>query len=500
MDQSDIVLEVRKGSKIFPGTLAIDNVDLKVCKGEVHAIVGENGAGKSTLMKMLAGVYNDYKGQIYLYGKEVDLHSPSIAKGKGIGMIYQELSLAMSLSIAENVLAGRLPLKHRFFIDKKTVLSKTEAALKEVGLHLNPLTLVEEISQHEAQLVELAKVLVNNPSIIVMDEPTSALSREEVERLFNIIIKLKNKGLAIIYISHILSEVFRVADRVTVLRDGKKVATTDIGNVTPDKLVKMMVGRAITDLYTEHKKTPNDVKLRVENLSRYGFFHDISFCVKKGEILGIYGFSGAGRSELARSICGIDPIDEGKIYFNRERIYPKNMKKSLEYGLAYLPEDRKTQGLFLNLSVGENILSSLLQIRGNNHKYSKKRMQGLLKNLIKRLKIIPPLPSAPINSLSGGNQQKVLLAKWLALSPQVLILDEPTRGVDINSKVDIHRNISKLADQGNAIILITSDLPELCGLSDRVIVMSQGHFIREVPKEECVEDRVLLIASQGRFL
>ena len=498
MEQGSLVLQIKKGSKRFPGTLAVDEVDFDVYCGELHAIVGENGAGKSTLMKMITGLYNDYTGQIFINGKEVKLHSPLIAKKNGIGMLYQELSLAKPLSIAENILVGRLPIKNKFILDKKAVIDKTEACLKRVGLNLNPFTTIEEISQHEAQLIELAKVLGNNPSILVMYEPTSALSREEVERLFGIIKNLKKQGLAIIYISHHLSEIFRVADRITVMRDGKKIGTKQGSDVTTEELAEMMVGRSVKKYYTEYKTTPDKEKLRIERLSRYGFFHNISLYVRAGEILGICGLSGAGRTELARSICGIDPIDEGKIYLNGERIHPKSMDKAMKYGLGYLTEDRKAQGLFLRLSVGENILSALIPGLGWKFIYSKRRGSNVLKSLIDKLKIHPPIPSINLNNLSGGNQQKVLLAKWLAIEPQVIFFDEPTRGVDIGAKIIIHKAILKLAKRGSAIVLITSDLPELVGLSDRVMIMRKGHFIHEMIKEDCTEESVLLAANGER--
>ena len=497
-----VALSMKNVSKKYPGTLAVDGVDFEVYSGEVHALIGENGAGKSTLMKMIAGSFDDYTGTILINGKEINLHSPSIAKANGIEMIYQELSLALPLTIAENVLVGNLPVKGRLFVDKKAMIKKTRAFLGRVGLdYLDPMSAVSEISQHEAQLVEIAKALGNNPCILVMDEPTSALSREEVERLFDIIDKLKKQGLAIIYISHHLPEIFRIADRVTVMRDGKKVGTHNIEDVSSEMLVEMMVGRSVGELYTERKCNVVNEKLRVENLSRYGFFHNISFNVKAGEILGICGLAGAGRSELARSICGIDPIDCGKIFINGSEVKIKSLSIASKHGLAYLTENRKTQGLALRLNVAENALSALIPEHSKYFFYSGRKGMDVLMKLIDDLQIYPPEPERTVRNLSGGNQQKVLLAKWMATRPQVLILDEPTRGVDVGAKEIIHKAVNKLADEGNAVILISSDLPELVGLSDRIMIMRQGHFIGEMMKKDCTEESVLLAANgEGGFV
>ncbi len=498
MSKTDLipVLEMKKVSKVFPGTVAVDEVDFTVMPGEIHALIGENGAGKSTLMKMIAGSFNDYTGDIFLNGEKVKLHSPSIAKNNGIEMIYQELSLAKPISIAENILVGRLPVKWKFFLDRDKLLEQTKAALRRVELdHLDPMKKVEDISQHEAQLVEIAKALGNDPGILVMDEPTSALSREEVVLLFDIIKKLKGSNLSIIYISHHLPEIFEVADRVTVLRDGKRIATENIEDVTTEKLIEMMVGRKMEAMYAERDKKPGEERFRAEKLSRYGFFHNVSFEVKAGEILGIGGLSGAGRTELARSISGADPIDSGKVFLNGEEVSFKNMGDAIKSGIVYLTEDRKSQGLSLRLSVRENILAALIPEHTVHFVYMPSMGEPEVKKQISDLNIHPDDPSVSTNNLSGGNQQKVLLAKWLAVKPVVLILDEPTRGVDIGAKLTIHKTIEKLADNGASIILISSDLPELVGLSDRIMIMRKGHFIREMLKHECTEESVLLAAN-----
>ncbi|MCD6304276.1 MAG: sugar ABC transporter ATP-binding protein, partial [Planctomycetes bacterium] len=324
-------------SKRFPGTLAVDRVDFSVRAGEVHALVGENGAGKSTLMKILAGAFNDYTGRIFIGGREAQLRSPAAAKAAGIQMIHQELSLAGPLSIAENVLAGRL-CRRGPFVDRRRMRQEVGGYLRRVGLDIDPDTPVEELSLHESQLVEIAKALANSPCILVMDEPTSALSREEVERLFEIIRRLRRQNLAIVYISHRLQEVLRIAERVTVLRDGRKVATADIADVTAGRLVEMMVGRSVSALYAERKSKPGRVRLVVEGLSRYGFFHDVSLAVRAGEILGIGGLSGAGRSELARSLCGIDPLDAGRVELDGRAVRLGSYRRAIRQVDQPLPD------------------------------------------------------------------------------------------------------------------------------------------------------------------
>ena len=500
MNQLGLALRMEGVSKRYPGTLAVDGVDFTVFAGEVHALVGENGAGKSTLMKMIAGAFDDYTGQILITDKPVRLDSPAAAKAVGIQMIHQELSLAQPISIAENVLAGRLPRRGPL-LDRKKMLVEARRCLARVGLEIDGGTPIEEISLHEAQLVEIAKALGNNPCILVMDEPTSSLSREEVRRLFEIIRKLRRQGLAIVYISHHLSEVLEIADRVTVLRDGRKVGTEDIRDVTSGQLVEMMVGRSVSDLYAERQAAPSDRKLCVERLSRYGFFHDVSFHVRAGEILGIGGLSGAGRSELARCLCGIDPVDAGRIVLDGREIRPRSYGAAVRAGLAYLTEDRKAQGLALRLRMGENVLSALVPRHCRCGVYSPARGRGVLDRLVQSLDVTPPQPKRLVSTFSGGNQQKVLLAKWLATDPEVLILDEPTRGVDVGAKVMIHKAIADVADAGKSVMLISSDLPELVGLSDRIAIMRQGHLIGEIDRAGATEASVLLAANgEGDFV
>lgn len=482
-------------SKRFPGTLAVDSVDLEVYPGEVHALMGENGAGKSTLMRILAGSFDDYTGTIRVGGQVVRLHSPAAAKGHGLGMVYQELSLARPISIAENLLAGRLPTNRWGLLDRTRLLEESRQCLEHVGLDIDPFKTVEEIGPHEAQLVEIAKALASTPCILILDEPTSALSREEVQRLFGIIRDLRNGGLAIIYISHHLPEVFEIADRVTVLRDGRKVGTRDIHELTPQTLVQMMVGTRIDEFYLGRTPHIGDIVLEAEGLTRHGFFHDASFRLRAGEIVGLAGLSGAGRTELARSLCGLDPLHRGVVRLMGEPLSVNGYAAMVAKGVVYLSEDRKQDGLFLRLPVRENLLAALLPAHSRAGIYRSGRDGAVVDRWFRELNIAAASPEVDAGTLSGGNQQKVLLGKWLATEPKVLILDEPSRGVDINAKRKIHEAVMALADRGAAILLISSDLPELAGLSDRALIMRSGRIIGEIPKARLSEESLLLAAN-----
>lgn len=497
--QVGFALEMKGITKRFPGTLAVSEVDFCVNSGEVHALMGENGAGKSTLMKVLAGSFDDYTGEILINGKGVTLHSPLMAMQEGIAMIYQELSLAKPLSVAENMLVGKLPTKNGL-VDKKEMMRLCKQQLERVGLsHVNPLAEISELSQHEAQLVEIAKALHRKPSILVMDEPTSALSSEEVERLFDTIRLLKNQGIAIVYITHHLPEVFSIADRVTVLRDGKHVFTGGVKDVTPEKLVELMVGQKMEKFYSKRETNVGDVIFRAENITRYGFFHNLSFEVRKAEILGLCGLAGSGRTEIARALIGIDALDGGEITFEGKKIRNRNMYEALTRGIAYLTEERKLTGLALRMTMEENALGALIPSLSRFGIYSKAKGRPLLQEVVSRLLIYPAENNRMISNFSGGNQQKVLLGKWLAMRPRFLILDEPTRGVDIGAKMLIHKVIQELAEEGNSILLISSDLPEMAGLSDRVIVLREGRLIGEISRENISEERLLLAANGERM-
>ncbi len=492
----DEALRMQGVSKAFPGTLAVDHVDFDVRAGEVHALVGENGAGKSTLMKLLAGSFSDYTGKVFIRGQEVTLHTPAQSKAHGVGMIYQELSLARPISIAENLLVGKLP-KKGLFIDHAEVRKQSIALLEQVGLgYLDPSMPVSDISQCEAQLVEIAKTLGDNPRILVMDEPTSALSNEEVKRLFAIMKRLKAQGIAIIYISHHLQEVFEVADRITVMRDGKKRGTYETEKTSRAEIVDLMVGRSVSEFYSRRSPTIGNELLRVENLSRWGFFHNVSFSVREGETLAICGLAGAGRTELARAIVGVDPFNEGTVYLRGKPVRFKNMFKAIQSGVVYLTESRKFDGLAVRLTAGENAVAAHIPKLSKGVFYNPSMGAKDVMQLMEALSVYPLEPNRPVTNFSGGNQQKILMAKWLMTKPSVLILDEPTRGVDIGAKEIIHKAVENLAASGSAVILITSDLPEMVGLSDRAVVLRNGHLIGEIQRQE-INESALLLAANG---
>lgn len=495
MPESDtigIALKMHGVSKRYQGTLAVDRVDFEAYAGEVHVLMGENGAGKSTLMKILAGSFNDYIGSIVIGQKEVLLHSPAKARECGVGMIYQELSVARPISIAENLLVGRLPYRYGFWLDKKAMYRQAQQLLRKVGLDIDPWKTIGEISQHEAQLVEIARILGVNPCILVMDEPTSALSRREVQCLFARMRQLKNRGITILYISHHLPEVFEIADRITIMRDGRIVATKSIHEVTPPMLVQMMVGKTLEKPVVSPTRKIGEPVLKVKHLTRNGFFSNVSFHACKGEILGIAGLTGAGRTDIARSLCGLAPYDRGTVELEGQRLRRQSYSDAIKHGLMYLSEDRKIDGLFLRLSIKQNLISATLQRNTHCGLYTANHEAQITSDLIEKLGIVASSVSQEVSNLSGGNQQKVLLGKWIAADPRVLILDEPTRGVDVKARVTIHRVVRDLVEEGRTVLLISSDLPELVGLSDRVIVLHNGRLAGEMNKTQLSEESVLL--------
>ena len=485
-------LRMRAVSKRYGSFLAVDSVDLEVRAGEIHALMGENGAGKSTLMKLMAGAFADYSGRVEINGVEVQLHSPRSALRHGIGMVYQELSVARPLTLADNLLAGHLPLKWGCVLDRAAMLREATRRLASVGLeHLHPDLTIEEISQHEAQLVEIAKVLGNRPHILILDEPTSALSRAEVERLFSLIQQLKAQGLAIIYISHFLTEIFQIADRVTVLRDGRVVATQPIAEATSAGLVQMMVGKPLEQHTPRDDAHRGPILLKAIGLTRIGFFHGVSLDLHAGEVIGIAGLSGAGRTELARSLCGLDPLDRGTVELQGRPLKRGDYAAAVASGLVYLSEDRKHEGLFLDLSLALNITAGTpAAARGRSPfpNFARERSR----EMIEQLQIAARSERSVVGTLSGGNQQKVLLARGLVARPKVLILDEPTRGVDVNARLKIHATILQAAQAGMAVIVISTDLPELIALADRTLIMRSGRLTGELPAQGLSEEALLL--------
>lgn len=503
MAETALALDMRQVSKQFPGTLAVDRVDFQVKKGEIHALMGENGAGKSTLMKVLAGLFNDYTGEIYINGEKKELRSPIMAKEAGIGMVYQELSLARKISIYENLLVGRLPKKNALFIDRKKAIQMAKDSLERVGLgNLDPTISVSEISQCDAQLVEIAKVLDSHPSILVMDEPTSSLSSEEVERMFSIIRKLREEGMAIVYISHHMQEIFEIADRVTVMRDGRRVGNALVSETNEEELVQQMVGEPVKKFYGESANTvTSEVVLKLEDFTRWGFFHHVNFELHKGEILAIEGLAGSGRTEIARALIGVDEHHLGKAYFHGKEVNFKNFVEAISTGIGYVTEDRKILGLALSQPVSDNVLSCVIDRYSKGMFYSNAWNNALVDEKINEMSVYPADRTRLVNSFSGGNQQKVLMAKWMAADVDVLILDEPTRGVDINAKQIIHNAIRQYVAQGHAAIIISSDLPEIVGLADRAVVLREGHIIGEIPKEGITENSLLMAANgKGEYV
>jgi len=478
-------LEMRQISKTFPGTKALNNVQIKAWGGEVLALMGENGAGKSTLMKVLSGAYQaDPGGEILIDGQKVEIANPLAARALGISIIYQELSLAPNLSVAENIHLGDEPAT-RGFVDRRTMIENCRSVLERLGATFGPSTPVGELSIAEQQLVEIARALHAKSKILVMDEPTTALSSRETDRLFALIRQLRKEGLAIIYISHRMAEIYELSDRVSVLRDGTYVGTLVGDEISAEKLVKMMVGRDLDSFYThdhDAKGSRGKPILEVRNLSDGGGrVHPASFILHEGEVLGIAGLVGAGRTELARLIYGADRKSGGEVLIDGKPVNIHSPLEAIKNGIAYLTEDRKALGLFLDMSVHDNVNIAVIErdARGGGMLNLKQARQRV-RDAIASLAIRGATPAIGVGSLSGGNQQKVLLSRWLETKPRVLILDEPTRGVDIGAKTEIYRIINELVQHGVAILVISSELPEIIGIADRILVMREGRIEGEV--------------------
>lgn len=494
------LLEVRGVSKAFPGVQALDKVDFEAYAGEVVALLGENGAGKSTLMKILSGAYRMDEGEIYLRGQRVVPQNPHHAQQLGIAIIYQEFNLTPNQSVASNIFLGREPTRGGLgrllrLADKGFMRREAEALLRRLGARFSPDALVRELSVAEQQMVEIAKALAVQAEVIIMDEPTSALGEEEVAILFDIVRTLKEQGLAVIFITHRLEEVFRIADRVVVLRDGRRVGGMPISEATPDKIISLMVGRTLDEVFRKTVARIGETVLEVRGLTRRGVIHDISFSLRRGEILGLAGLVGAGRTETARAIFGADPIDEGEIYIDGELVNIRSPEDAVNAGLALVPESRQQQGLVLIHSVERNIALPNLERLQRNGVVQRDAMRRLASEYVNRLDIRTPSLAQRVMYLSGGNQQKVVLAKWLAAEPKILILDEPTRGIDVGAKAEIHGIMSDLAQQGIGIIMISSEMPEILAMSDRIIVMCEGRIAGELTREEATQEKIMAYAS-----
>ena len=488
------VLRMTGISKEFPGIRALADVDLEVYAGEVHAIVGENGAGKSTLMKVLNGVYQPDAGTIEVQGEEVRLTEPTEARRRGIGMVYQELNLVPDLTVAENITLGSMPHSGPF-IDRRRIAQSANRVLEMLDAGLDSRARVATLSISEQQLVEIAKVLREDPSIVVFDEPTSSLGERETRTLFNVIRRLRERGIAIIYISHRLQEVMEIGDRVTVLRDGRRIETRDIAGTTPEQMVRLMVGRELAEMFPKLPLIPGEPVLRVESISATGRFANISLVVREHEIVGLGGLVGSGRTEVARAIFGLDHIDSGRIEVRGRAVGGSGVRRRIGAGIALVPEDRKGEGIIPELSVRENVTLPIITRITNALIVLLRRERAIAQEIVGRLNVVPPHVERPIGSLSGGNQQKVVLGKWLLAKPQVLVLDEPTRGVDVGAKADIHRIIGEFARDGGAVLMISSELPELLAVCDRIFVLHEGNLAAEIPRTEMNEESVMRAAT-----
>lgn len=478
-------------SKSFPGVQALSDVQFEVVPGEIHALLGENGAGKSTLIKIISGVHHPDAGQILLNGSPVTFSNPRDAQQKGIATIYQELSLYPELSVAENIFMGHAPRNFLGMVNWGEMRRQALRLLADLNIHDMDVTRkVGTMSVGNRQRVEIAKALSLNARILIMDEPTAALTEADVERLFNIMRLLKERGVAIIYISHRLQEVFEMADRVTVLRDGNYISTCDVKDTNENDLIKMMVGRTIDELFPKLPAEIGHPVLEVRNLSRKPLIRNINLQLRAGEIVGLAGLVGSGRSEFAQTIFGITPADGGTIFINGKRVRITNPGQAMKYGIAYVPEDRGTQGLVRPMSIRQNLSLTVLRhlSRGSFMDWGAER--NLAQQTIEKLGIRTYGSQQIVAKLSGGNQQKVVVGKWLATDPKVLIVDEPTRGIDVGAKSEIHRLMSELAQRGMAILMISSELPEVLGMSDRVLVMQRGRIVAEYSRDEANQEEI----------
>ena len=470
----NVILQMENISKSFPGVKALSDVNLTVHKGTIHALMGENGAGKSTLMKILDGIYTPDSGQIIFQGQPVTIDNTHIALKLGISMIHQELSPIPYMTVAENIFLGREPLGRYGLINKRNLNMDTKALLDRLEIDIKPTSLMKTLSVANTQMVEIAKAISYDSSLIIMDEPTSAITEREVAHLFKMIRSLKAKGVTVIYITHKMDEVFQIADDITVLRDGRHVATVPASQTNKYNLITMMVGRELTEMFPKEVASIGEVILSVRNLTRGGIVEDVSFDLRRGEILGIAGLMGAGRTEVIEGIFGIHKIDAGEILIKGKKTHINSPADAIKNGLALLTEDRKLTGILGVLPVRDNMMIASLSNYEKRGFLNKRLIDATCKQEKSRLDIKTPSMDQLIKLLSGGNQQKVLVSRWLLTSPDILILDEPTRGIDVGAKAEIHRLMSKLAQDGKAIIMISSELPEILGMSDRILVMHEG--------------------------
>ncbi|EPD60380.1 sugar ABC transporter ATP-binding protein [Streptomyces sp. HGB0020] len=492
MSNQDELLRIEGIRKTFPGVVALDSVDFDLRRGEVHVLLGENGAGKSTLIKMLSGAYTPDAGRILVGGEEVRIHGAQDSERLGIATIYQEFNLVPDLTVAENIFLGRQP--RRFgVIDRKRMEADAEVLLKRVGLSVSPHARVRELGIARLQMVEIAKALSLNARVLIMDEPTAVLTSEEVDRLFAIVRTLREDGVGIVFITHHLDEIAALGDRVTVIRDGRSVG--EVPASTPeDELVRLMVGRSIEQQYPRERADAGAALLTVEGLTRDGVFHDVGFEVHAGEVVGIAGLVGAGRTEVVRAVFGADPYDKGAVKVSGATVRRGDVNAAMAAGIGLVPEDRKGQGLVLDASVEENLGLVTMRAATRAGLVDRRAQHGSAERIAKQLGVRMAGLGQHVRTLSGGNQQKVVIGKWLLADTKVLILDEPTRGIDVGAKVEIYQLINELTAAGAAVLMISSDLPEVLGMSDRVLVMAQGRIAGELSADEATQDAVMALA------
>jgi ribose transport system ATP-binding protein len=492
------LVEMRGISKYYPGVVALDNVDFTLAHGEVHALVGENGAGKSTLMKILAGAEAKSRGEILLDGQPIAIDSPHRAMELGISIIYQEFNLVPHLSAAENIFLGREPTRlFPGWVDFGKVYGEAQRLMDSLGMRLDVRSEVRTLSVAQQQMVEIAKATSRQSRLIVMDEPSATLTDHELTNLFALIHSLRERGVSVIYISHRLEEIFAIADRVTVFRDGKRISTRPIGELDRDEIIRMMVGRELKESIPKQTAPAGDVVLEARGLTRAGAFRDISFRVRRGEVVGLGGLVGAGRTEVARAIFGADPLDAGEILLDGQPVQVHSPRDAIRLGIGLVPEDRKQLGLVLGMAIRENVTLANLQAVAPGGFISPARERATTERYIHELMIRTPSGEQTVRNLSGGNQQKVVLAKWLFTDSKFLIFDEPTRGIDVGSKVEIYQLMNALTANGVGILMISSELPELLGMSDRVLVMHEGRLAGELPRAEATQERVMQLATGG---
>ncbi|MFD7049179.1 sugar ABC transporter ATP-binding protein [Streptomyces mirabilis] len=496
MSDQDELLRIEGIRKTFPGVVALDSVDFDLRRGEVHVLLGENGAGKSTLIKMLSGAYQPDSGRVLVDGEEVRVHGAQDSERLGIATIYQEFNLVPDLTVAENIFLGRQPRRYGL-IDRKRMEAEAAELLERVGVSVSPRARVRELGIARLQMVEIAKALSLNARVLIMDEPTAVLTSEEVEKLFSIVRRLREDGVGIVFITHHLEEIAALGDRVTVIRDGKSVGQVP-ASTTEDELVRLMVGRSIEQQYPRVRAAVDDgsgtTLLTVEGLTRDGVFHDVSFEVRAGEVVGIAGLVGAGRTEVVRAVFGADPYDKGTVKVAGSALRRHDVNAAMAAGIGLIPEDRKGQGLLLDASVEENL--GLVTMRAATHGglVDLKGQRAAAARIAEQLGVRMAGLGQHVRTLSGGNQQKVVIGKWLLADTKVLILDEPTRGIDVGAKVEIYQLVNELTAAGAAVLMISSDLPEVLGMSDRVLVMAQGRIAGELSADEATQDSVMALA------